>query len=68
MATSDESMYIIIVQLLPISLDVSSNLNNKINSMHKKVLRIVYSDCKSTFQELLDKGASFSAHHKNTQT
>ena len=66
MATSDESMYIIIVQLLPISLDVSSNLNNKINSMHKKVLRIVCSDCKSTFQELPDKGASFSAHHKNT--
>ena len=34
----------------------------------KKTLRIVYSDYKSTFQELLDKGASFSVHHRDIQT
>ena len=43
-------------------------LNNKINNVQEKALRIVYSDYKSTFQELLDKDASFSAHHRNIQT
>ena len=43
-------------------------LNNKINNLHEKALRIVCSDYKSTFQELLDKDASFSVHHKNIQT
>ena len=46
----------------------SRHLNNKINNVHEKALRIVYSDCKSTFQEFLDKGASFSVHHRNIQT
>ena len=40
-------------------------LNNKINNVHKKALRIVSSDYESTFQELLDKDASFSVHHRN---
>ena len=45
----------------------SRRLNNKINNVHEKALRIVYSDYKSTFQELLDKDASFSVHHRNIQ-
>ena len=45
----------------------SKNLNNKINNVHEKTLRIVYSDYKSTFQELLDKDASFSARYRNNQ-
>ena len=46
----------------------SRSLNNIINNVHKKALRIVHSDYKSTFQELLNKGASFSEHHINIQT
>ena len=46
----------------------SRRLNNKINNLHEKVLRIVYSHYKSTFQELLDKGTSFSVHHRDIQT
>ena len=42
----------------------SRQLDNKINNAHKKALTIVYSDYKSTFQELLDKD-SFSVHHRN---
>ena len=32
-------------------------LNNKINSVHEKAIRVVYSDYKSVFQELLVKEA-----------
>ena len=46
----------------------SRRLNNKINNVHEKALSIVYSDYRSTFQELLDKDASFSVHHRNIET
>ena len=42
-------------------------LNNKINSIHERALRITYQDNTSTFQELLNKGNSFSIHHRNLQ-
>ena len=45
----------------------SRRLKNKINNVHKKAQRIVYSSYKSTLQELLDKDTSFSAHHRNIQ-
>ena len=45
----------------------SRRLNNKINSMHERALRITYQDNVSTFQELLNKGNSVSIHHRNLQ-
>ena len=54
---------------MPFNLDISLQTpNNKINNVHEKALRIIYSDYKSTFQELLDKDASFSVNHTNIQT
>ena len=46
----------------------SRRLNNKINNVYKRSMRIVYTYYKSTFHELLNKDASFSVHHRNTQT
>ena len=42
-------------------------LNNKINSVHERALRITYNDSKSTFEELLNKDNSVSIHHRNLQ-
>ena len=43
-------------------------LNNKINRLHERTLRIVFSDSKSSFCELLEKCKSFSIHHKNIES
>ena len=42
-------------------------LNNKINCIHEKALRITYQDNMPTFQELLSKDNSVSIHHRNLQ-
>ena len=46
----------------------SRTLNNKINRLHEKALRIWYGDYKSKFDELLETDSSFSIHHRNIQT
>ena len=46
----------------------SRTLNNKINRIPEKALRIVYGDYKSKFDELLEKDGSLSIHHRNIQT
>ena len=46
----------------------SRTLNNKINRLHEKALRIVYGDFKYEFDDLLEKNGSFSLHHRNIQT
>ena len=42
-------------------------LNNKINSIHKRALRLVYKDNNLSFQELLDMDKSLSIHDRNLQ-
>ena len=46
----------------------SRTINNKINRLHERALRIVYSDFKSSFEGLLMKDNSFSIHERNTQS
>jgi len=46
----------------------SRTLNNKINRIHERALRIVHNDNKLSFTELLEKDNSFSIHQRNLQT
>ena len=45
----------------------SRGLNNKINNIHKRGLKIVYQDKKSNLQDLLQKDNYVSIHMKNLQ-
>ena len=43
-------------------------MNNKINRLRERSLRIIYSDQKSTIEELLERDKTFFIHHKNIQS
>ena len=43
----------------------SRTMNNKINRLHERSLRIVYSDQSSAFEELLERDKTFSIHYNN---
>ena len=45
----------------------SRKLNNRINKIHERSLRLVYKDNVSSFEELLIKDNSVSVHQKNIQ-
>ena len=45
----------------------SRTLNNKINRIHERALRITYNDYISSFEELLHLDRSFTIHHRNLQ-
>ena len=45
----------------------SRALNNKINRLHPRCLRMIYNDKTSTFKELLGKDNSVSIHNRNLQ-
>ena len=45
----------------------SRSLNNKINRIHERALRIVYNDTVSSFSDLLVKDNSVSIHQRNLQ-
>ena len=40
-------------------------LNNKINKLHERALKLVYDDRQSTFEELLKINKSVTIHHRN---
>ena len=42
-------------------------LNQKINKLHERALRIIYKNDNLTFQELLDKDGSVTIHQRNLQ-
>ena len=46
----------------------SRKLNNQINRIHHRALRIVYRDYTSSFESLLEKSNSVTIHMKNIQT
>ena len=46
----------------------SRAMNNKMNRILEKALRLVYSNYSSNYNELLKKGGSFSIHERNIQT
>ena len=45
----------------------SRTLNNKINYLYERDLRIVFSDYNSSFNTLLEKDSPFLTHHKFIQ-
>ena len=40
-------------------------INNEINRLHERTLRMVYGDDKSCFQQLLDEDKSVTIHQRN---
>ena len=46
----------------------SRTMNNKINRLHDRSLRIVYSDQSSKFEKLLERDGAFSIHLRNIQS
>ena len=45
----------------------SRTLNNRINRLHERALRLVYKDSQLSFEELLEQDNSFTIHHRNLQ-
>ena len=45
----------------------SRALNNKINRLHERALRVVYKDKSLTFEQMLEKDGSFTIHQRNLQ-
>ena len=45
----------------------SRGLNNRINRIHERALRIVYDDNRSSFEDLLNKDKSVTIHQRNLQ-
>ena len=44
------------------------SLNNKLNKLHERSLRMVYDDDKSSFQDLLSRDGAYTIHERNIQS
>ena len=51
-----------------VSMFYSRELNNRINRLHERALRLVYHDSTSSFEDLLIQSKTFTMHHRNIQT
>ena len=47
---------------------LSRMMNKKINRIHERAVRLLYSDHVFSFDELLKKDRSFPIHHRNIQS
>ena len=45
----------------------SRKINNRVNSLHERALRVVYRDYNATFSEVLSKDKSVTIHQRNLQ-
>ena len=45
----------------------SRKLNNRINNIHERALRLTYNDSQSSFKEIFGKDHCVTVHHKNLQ-
>ena len=45
----------------------SRKINNQINKLHERALRLVYNDKSSSFRELLEREKSVTIHERNIQ-
>ena len=45
----------------------SRKLNNRINKIHERALRLVYEESNATFEELLTKDGAVTIHERNIQ-
>ena len=45
----------------------SRRINNQINKLHERALRLVYNDKSSSFRELLERDHSVTIHERNIQ-
>ena len=45
----------------------SRKINNKINKLHGRALRLAYNDKSSSFRELLERDKSVTIHERNIQ-
>ena len=67
--TSNESHFNVpVCYYLLLCMNYDRNLNNQINSVHERALRLVYNDFKSSFHQLLEKGNSVTIHQRNQGT
>ena len=63
----NELVFYVTFQLLPFSMAFHSRtMNNKINHLHERCLRIVYRD-KTSFEKLLETDRSVPIHIRNLQ-